>query len=313
MKYSFIVPIYNDGFMASDFSDEFERVFKFFLGKEKISENVELIFVNDGSSDGSINHLLNLIRRHNFVKIIDLSRNFGQHIALSCGYKHANGDLVGMLNVDMQDPPSEIPILINYLIEGKFDIVFGLVEKRKASFANRMTSHFFNVLLNYLTQSNTPLNVATIRIMNRKFVNAYNQLEEKTRYLPGLENWLGFKHGYVEVKHQDRKIGKSSYNFSKRLKMAIESIISFSDYPLVITVKLGICIAIIGFILVILLLISKLFFVDYQKGYISIISIIIFLGGLQISVIGFASLYIGRILKESQGRPLYVINEKYNF
>jgi dolichol-phosphate mannosyltransferase len=313
MQYSLIVPIYNDGDLAAEFSKTFEIVFQNFLNTRDISESTELIFVNDGSSNNSIDYLTRLTEEFRFVKVIDLSRNFGQHIALSCGYRYAKGEYVGMLNVDMQDPPSEIPNLIQFLIEGKFDIVFGLVEKRNTSIINRLTSKTFNIVLNYLTKSNTPLNVATIRVMNRKFVNAYNQLHEKSRYLPGLENWLGFKHGFLSINHQVRMKGRSSYTFKKRLMMAVESIISFSDYPLLIIVKLGISIALTGFLLIVYLLISSLYFMEYQKGYISLISIIIFLGGTQISVIGFASLYIGRILREAQGRPLYVVNEKYNF
>ncbi|HXD94868.1 MAG TPA: glycosyltransferase family 2 protein [Bacteroidia bacterium] len=313
MLYSFIVPIYNDGFLAEAFSVEYEKVFKIFIGKESIEEDVELIFVNDGSSNDSIDYLVKLSKEKKFIKIIDLSRNFGQHIALSCGYKNASGKCVGMLNVDMQEPPSEIPKLLKFMSEKNFDIVYGLSEQRKTSLGNRITSKSFAFVLNFLTKSNMPLNVTTLRIMNRKFVDTYNSLTEKSRYIPGLETWIGFKHGYLPIVHKEREIGKSSYNFKKRLLMAIDSIISFSDYPLRLIAGLGSLIAILGFLMTIFLMISKFFFIDYQAGYTSTISLITFLGGVQIMVIGFASLYIGRILKEVQNRPLYIINERYNF
>jgi dolichol-phosphate mannosyltransferase len=149
--------------------------------------------------------------------------------------------------------------------------------------------------------------------MNRKFTDAYNSLSEKTRYLPGLESWLGFSHGYLPIKHTERAVGKSSYNFKKRLNMAVESILSFSDYPLRLITSFGFIISVIGFLLTIILLFVKLFFIDFQPGFATTISLITFFAGIQILVIGVASLYIGRILKEVQNRPLFVIKDKYNF
>jgi dolichol-phosphate mannosyltransferase len=313
MLYSFVVPIYNDGYLVQSFCEEFEKTFQYYVKNESIENDVELIFVNDGSKNNSIDFLIKLTERNKFVKVIDLSRNFGQHIALSCGYQNAKGQYVGMLNVDMQEPPSEIPKLLNFIKEENIDIVYGLSDERKTSFVNRVTSKSFAFVLNYLTNSQMPLNVTTLRIMNRKFVDAYNSLSEKSRYIPGLETWLGFKHGYLPIIHKEREIGKSSYNFRKRLKMAIESVISFSDYPLRLIVGFGCIVAFIGFLLTVFLVISKLFFANMQAGYTSTISLITFIGGIQIMVIGFASLYIGRILKEVQNRPLYIINEKFNF
>jgi glycosyltransferase involved in cell wall biosynthesis len=313
MQFSFIVPIYNDGYLVESFCKEFEAVFQNHIENKNIENDVELIFVNDGSKNDSLNDLIWASNNFSFVKVIDLSRNFGQHIALSCGYQNAKGEYVGMLNVDQQEPPSQLPILISYLINNKLDIVFGTFEERKTSFINRTTSKIFSNILNYLTQSKTPNNVTTARVMNRKFVNAYNQLSEKSRYLPGLEIWLGFKHGFTPIIHTERKQGKSSYNFKKRIVMAIDAILSFSDFPLRLIVGLGSLVAIVGFMLTIFLMISKLFLADYQPGYTTTVSLITFLGGIQIMVIGFASLYIGRILKEVQNRPLYIINETYNF
>jgi glycosyltransferase involved in cell wall biosynthesis len=312
--YSIIVPIYNDGYLAEDFCTEFRRVFMSYLGREAIESEVELIFVNDGSTNDSINILEDLCKRFPFCKVIDLSRNFGQHIALSCGYKHSSGQYTGMLNADMQDPPDQLPVLIDFLKSNRdYDIVFGLRNVRYSSWRDKITSYLFNLTLNKLTGNNTPSNVATIRVMSRRFVDAYNQLTEKSRYLPGLESWLGFRHGYVPTVHQERKKGRSSYNFRRRMRLAFDSIISFSDLPLKLIALFGIGISIIGFGLIFFLLISKLFFVNYQPGYTSTVSIIVFVGGIQIMVTGLAAIYIGRILKEVQNRPLYVVKEKINF
>ena len=313
MKYSIVVPIYNDGYLAEAFCTEFEKEFQSYLGFDSIEEEVELIFVNDGSNNDSIDDLINLSKKKKFVKVIDFSRNFGQHIALSCGYQNAKGQFVGMLNVDMQEPPSEIPKLLDFIKEGSFDIVYGLSDYRKTTFLNRITSKSFTFFLNWLTNSKMPLNVTTLRVMNRKFVDAYNSLTEKSRYIPGLETWIGFKHGYLPVVHKEREVGVSTYNFSKRLKMAIDSIISFSDYPLRLIIGFGFIVALLGFLLIIILIFSKIFYTNYQAGFTTNVSLITFLGGIQIMVIGFASLYIGRILREVQNRPLFIINEKYNF
>jgi dolichol-phosphate mannosyltransferase len=311
-KYSFIVPIYNDSYLAEEFCEEFLKVFRIHLGIQDIEGETELIFVNDGSRDRSAEVLEQLSSRFPFVRVINLSRNFGQHVALSCGYQHATGEYVGMLNVDMQEHPNQIPVLLHYIENNDCDIVFGLRTERRGSWVDHLSSRMFGVVLNRLTGYEVPLNVATLRVMNRRFVNAYNSLAESSRYLPGLESWLGFKRGYVEVTHQERRRGKSSYNFSRRLTMAAEAIISFSDLPLRITVLFGFIIVVLSFLLAFSLAIQRLFFANVQLGYTSTVCVIVFLAGIQLSVTGLASLYIGRILREVQHRPLYVIRNSVN-
>ena len=313
VRYSFVVPIYEDGDEAIGFCEEFERVFRGRLGVNDIAEAVELIFVDDGSANDSAVHLQHACDRFAFVRAISLSRNFGQHVALSCGYVHARGDYVGSINVDMQDPPSELPRLLDRIELGDVDIVIGLRRERRDAFFTRMTSLLFHFVLAKLTGYSIPLNMATVRVMNRQFVDAYNSLTEKSRFLPGLEGWLGFSRGYVEIDHAHRKVGKSSYNFRKRFLMALDSIISFSDLPLRMVVLAGSCIAFVGLMLTVALVIQKLFFVNLQPGYTSTVAIIVFFGGVQILVVGLASLYVGRILKEVQNRPLYVVRKRMNF
>jgi dolichol-phosphate mannosyltransferase len=299
--------------MSGSFCREFEQVMRAYVGTDDISQVVELIFVNDGSPNESLAQLRKTSDRFSFVRVIGLSRNFGQHIALSAGYQHARGQFVGSLNVDMQDPPNQIPLLLDRIERGDVDIVIGLRRDRKDSLSTRLTSHVFHYVLGKLTGYPIPLNMATIRIMNRRFVNAYNSLREKSRFLPGLEGWLGFERGYVEIEHEERTVGSSTYNFRKRFLMALDSIISFSDLPLRIVVLAGSAIAVLGLGLGALLVVQKLFFVNLQPGYTSTVSIVVFFGGMQILVVGLASLYIGRILKEVQNRPLYVVQEFIGF
>jgi dolichol-phosphate mannosyltransferase len=312
VKYSFIVPIFNDGYLAADFCESYLAAFQGYLHSDQIEHACELIFVDDGSEDGSADTLTELASRYAFVKVISLSRNFGQHIALSCGYRHARGSYVGMINVDGQEPADQIPVVLEHIERGGCDIVFGLRTRRAGSLSERFTSRAFGLVLNKLTGYAVPLNVATIRVMNRRFVDAYNRLSESSRYLPGLESWLGFRRGYVPVTHTARLRGKSSYDFSRRLSMAADAVISFSDLPLRMTALLGFAIVALSFVLASILTIQKLFFIRIQLGYTSTVCLILFLGGTQLSVVGMASLYIGRILREVQRRPLYVIRDAVN-
>ena len=309
---SFVVPIYRDAYLAEEFCQEYLKVFQQHLNAADITPQVELIFVNDGSGDDSAETLAKLPTQFPFVRVINFSRNFGQHIALSCGYRHARGQFVGMLNVDMQEHPDQIPLLIRQIETSTCDIVFGVRRKRAGSTADNLSSRMFGIVLNKLTGYDMPLNIATLRLMNRRFVDAYNSLSESSRYLPGLESWLGFNRGYVEVTHQERRRGQSSYNFKRRLMMAADAIISFSDLPLKITVLLGFAVVAVSFLLALSLVVQKVFFVNVQLGFTSTVCVIIFLGGVQLSVIGLASLYIGRILREVQHRPLYVIRDTVN-
>jgi glycosyltransferase involved in cell wall biosynthesis len=313
LQYSFVVPIYNDGKLADSFCQEFQKVFQAYLKTQDIGTAVELIFVDDGSLNDSYEDLKNIVQKYKFTRAIRLSRNFGQHIALSCGYRNSMGQYVGMLNVDMEDPPYEIPNLIERLKQGNCDIVHGLRKKPAGPLSNRITSNIFHILLNFLTGHQVPLNVSTLRVMNRKFADSLNAFNENSRYLPGLELWLGFSHAYIPIEHQARKQGKSSYNFFSRFKMAFESVISFSDLPLRLVASFGFIVSTVGFVLTGYIILSKLFFIDFRPGYTSTVSIIVFLGGVQIFVIGLGSLYIGRILKEVQSRPLYVVRDSSNF
>lgn len=311
MKYSFVVPIYNDGALARDFCAEMKKTFVEYLGKPDLAADVEVIFVDDGSANDSVALVKKACDEFPFAKLVALSRNFGQHIAISAGFKHARGDVVGMMNVDQEDPPSQLPLLLDALAAGDEDIVGGLYEKRDVPFFTRITSHLFHVFLNRLTGYEQPTNASTVRVLRRRALDLYNSLSERSRYIPGLEGWLGFRYKRIPVVHQPRRAGRSSYNFRRRLRMAIASIISFSDFPLRLAVKFGLLVAAAGVLLVVVMVLDKLFFRDVLPGYVSTIATIIFLAGVQIMVTGVASLYVGRVLAEVQRRPLFVVRETY--
>ena len=301
---SIVTPIYKDHYLVANFVSEIKKIDSLIIG--------EIIFVLDGGEEDEL-FFEKFSENEPLVKCVYFSRNFGQHIAISAGYEKATGDLICLLNVDQQDSPSDFPKVVEQMLLQKLDIVYGLRDHRKDGWFKSVSSKGFNWLMNKLTGDNIPLNVTTLRVMSRKFIEHYNLLNEKSRYLPGLENWLGFKKGYVSIAHNERTEGKSSYTFSKRINLAINSIISFSDLPLKWTAYMGIIMSFLGFISLLVLMVLKLYLIDFKPGYISTIALILFIGGIQVMVIGLASLYIGRILKEVQARPLYIIKKKINF
>lgn len=311
MKYSFVVPIYNDGALARAFCVEMAKTFRGYLGHDDLARDLEVIFVDDGSANDSPALVKAVCDEFAFARLVQLSRNFGQHIAVSAGYRAASGDYVGMINVDQEDPPSQLPLLLDAIRKGEVDIVGGRHQGRPVSLVNRATSLLFVTTMNRLTGYDTPINATTMRVMTRRAVDLYNSLTEKSRYIPGLEGWLGMRYGWVSTRQQPRQTGKSSYNFRRRLRMAYSSIISFSDFPLRLAVKFGMLVAAAGVLLGVLLIIQKLTTASVLLGYTSTFVMIVFLGGVQIAVTGVASLYIGRILAEVQHRPLFVVRETY--
>lgn len=203
------------------------------------------------------------------------------------------------------------PDLLDALKQGDHDIAGGQHDGRRVRVTTRMTSYLFVMVMNRLTGYNNPVNATTVRIMTRRAVDVYNSLSERSRYMPGLEGWLGLKYVRVPIQAQRRKAGKSTYNFRRRLRMAYSSVISFSDFPLRMAVKFGMLVAGVGMLLAAGLLLQKFFGASILPGYTSTFVLIVFLGGVQIAVTGVASLYIGRILAEVQQRPLFVVREMY--
>jgi glycosyltransferase involved in cell wall biosynthesis len=311
MLYSFVVPIYNDGALARDFCVEMAKVFRRYLGHDDLARELEVIFVDDGSPNDSPQVLKQVCDEFTFAKCVLLSRNFGQHIATSAGYRAAQGEYVGTLNVDMEEPPRFLPDLLDALKQGDYDIAGGSHRGRPVGFTTRLTSYLFVLVMNRLTGMQTPANATTMRIMTRRATDMYNSLTEKSRYIPGIEGWLGLRYVRVPIEQQPRQAGKSSYNFRRRLRMAYKSVISFSDFPLRLAVKVGMLVAAVGMLLAFGLVLQKWFGPSLLPGYTSTFVAIVFLGGVQIAVTGVASLYIGRILAEVQQRPLYVVRETY--
>ena len=310
-EYSIVITIYRDGYLAEACCAELERVFRGLLGRDDVSSGLEVIFVNDGSPDDSLAQLLEVQRGHAFVRVIELSRNFGQHRAIACGFHAARGRYVLRMNVDMQDPPSEIPKLVAEMACGEYDLVVGCYAVRNSPLANKVTAFLYFELYRLLTGLEVPQNSSPLRIMNRAFIDAYNGLTEKSRFPQGLDQWLGFRHRYVEIEHRQRADGKSSYNFRSRLNLAVNGLLYFSDRPLKLVTLFGTCVALVGVALGLFIVGAKIAGQDFLPGYASLAAIGLLGFGMQVGCIGLLGLYVGKIFDEVQGRPLYVIRKEF--
>lgn len=308
---SVIVPIYNDGYMAAPFCEQINIVMKEYLRCESLQGKIEVIFVNDGSRDNSLEKLLSLKNEYPFVRIINLSRNFGQHHAIACGYTNSRGKTVVRINVDMQDHPTNIPMFFEELKKRQCDLVIGQYRKRKSPWFSRLTSHLYFKLFRQLTDIKMPRHTSALRVMSRRYIENYKKLKEHGRFPQGLDLWLGFKCNYVDIDHCRRSDKRSSYTFFSRLNLAIDGLLYFTDKPLKLITYTGFILAFLGFGSAIFIVIEKLFGVVTIPGYASIMSLGLFAFGIQLTITGIVGLYTAKIFTEVKGRPLYIIEEEY--
>ena len=312
MQYSVVVPIFKDGYLCEAFCAELESVMSSYAAPVPVNEAVEVIFVNDGSPDDSLDTLLQLRDRYDFVRVIDLSRNFGQHIAIACGMREARGEIVLRMNVDMQDPPAEIPKLLDVMKAGDFDLVVGQYSERRSPLVTKVMAWLYYAIFRFLTGFETRQNTSPLRAMSRRFVDAYNRLTEKSRFPQGLDPWLGFRQNYVEIEHRERLDNRSSYGFWSRLRLGVNGILYFSERPLQLVVIVGFFLAAIGLMLGAYIIFDKLTGYDYVPGYASLASLGLIALGLQLGCTGLVGVYVAKIFSEVQNRPLYLIRKSFD-
>lgn len=311
IEISVVVPIYNDGRLAPAFCAEIERVFGGFLNTGRIDDVVEVIFVNDGSQNDSITILMELARQHAFVRVVDLSRNFGQHIAIACGLREASGEIVFRMNVDMQDRPTDMPRFIETMRKDASDLVIGIYSVRESPWITRVTAKLYFWLFQFLTGFPSTQNTSPLRAMSRRFVDAYNLLTERSRFPQGLDHWLGFEQQYIPIEHHARADGRSSYNFWSRLGLGLEGLLYFSNRPLTLIASLGFFLSVAGLLLGFYVIVVQLFWGDFLPGFAALSAIGLIAFGIQLGSIGVVGLYVARIFAEAQNRPLYLVKRRY--
>lgn len=270
-------------------------------------DDCEFVFVNDGSTDGTLSVMLELASLHGGVRIINLSRNFGKEAALSAAIDYASGDAVIPIDADLQDPPELIPDMIAKWKEG-YDVVLARRTDRKSdSFLKRWTAGCFYRLHNRISHPPIPENVGDFRLMSRRVVDVLKLLPERQRFMKGLFAWVGFKTAVIGYARAERSAGKSSFNFFRLWKLAVEGITSFSALPLIIWSYLGGIISLAAFLYAAYVALRTIMYGVTVPGYASTLCLMLFLGGLQLLGIGIIGEYLSRTYMEAKGRPLYVV------
>ncbi|MBC8147071.1 MAG: glycosyltransferase family 2 protein [Bacteroidetes bacterium] len=302
---SVVSPVYQ----AENIVDEL--VLRIIESVSKITPDFEIILVEDGGSDNSWQKIEENCKKDKRVKGIKLSRNFGQQFAISAGLNYAFGEWIVVMDCDLQDRPDEISNLYSKANEG-WDIVFARRIERKDSFFKRFSSIVFHLIFDYLSGLKTDIKIANFGIYNTKVISEYNKLKEVARSFNSLVNFLGFRTSYIDVKHAERFEGSTSYSLRKLLKLSSDVILSNSNKPLKMTVKLGFFISTLSFILALYNVIARLFGVIKLEGFTTTIFSIWFVGGLILFVLGIVGLYIGKIFDQVKERQLFIVSREIN-
>lgn len=277
-----------------------------------ITDDYEIIFVNDASPDESWAGITRICAQDKKVKGINLSRNFGQHYAISAGLSKVSGEWTVVMDCDLQDRPEEIPNLYAKTREG-FDIVYARRVARKDKFMKRLSSTIFHLVLDYFAGTKSDKTISNFGIYKNTVILEFNRMPEKARSFKSLINYLGFKKTAIEVEHAERVVGGSTYNISKLLKLSFDIIISNSNKPLRMATTTGFIMAFVSFLLAIYNLLAKLVGIIEVPGYTTTVFSIWFVGGLILFVLGILGLYIGKIFDQVKDRPIFVIKESLNF
>ncbi|RYE19595.1 MAG: glycosyltransferase, partial [Sphingobacteriales bacterium] len=300
---SVIVPIYNEEKNIINLYNRVTDVLR------QLGQPFELVFINDGSRDNSIEIIKGLAETDASIKYINFSRNFGHQIAVSAGLDHTRGQMVVIIDADLQDPPELIIDLYNKMQQG-YDVVYARRRKREGeSFMKLLTAKAFYRILSNITSVDIPVDTGDFRIMSNKIVQVLRQMPERNKYLRGQISWAGFKQTFIEYDRAERAEGETGYTYRKMLRFALDGITSFSDFPLKLASVLGFLVSGIAFFVMIYALYSKFVLEDTVEGWTSLIISVLFLGGIQLLTIGIIGEYIGRISHNVRNRPLYIVSD----
>ena len=302
---SIIAPCYNEEDTIEPFLRRIEEILT------QINEPYEIVFINDGSKDNTLNVLLNAKQNFKNIRIINFSRNFGKEAALTAGLDKARGEAAIPIDVDLQDPPELIKELVARWREG-YDVVLAKrADRTSDSFAKRVSADLFYKLNGKISNVDIPNNVGDFRLMSKRVVEALKQLPENQRFMKGLFAWVGFKTVAIEYVREKREAGQSSFNGWKLWNFALDGITSFSTLPLRIWLYIGALVSFLSFLYGSFIILKTLIFGVDLPGYASLAVIMLFLGGIQLIGIGILGEYIGRIYSESKCRPSYIIEGEY--
>ncbi|WP_298548064.1 glycosyltransferase family 2 protein [uncultured Aquimarina sp.] len=305
MKISVVSPVYLGQKMVNELVNRIDESLSL------ICDTYEIILIEDGSPDESWDAIEQICKTNKNVKGVQLSRNFGQHYAITAGLACVTGEWVVVMDCDLQDKPEEIPNLFQKGLEG-FDIVYAKREIRQDGFLKKISSKIFYKIFGYLTDSKQDSSIANFGIYHQKVIQSILSMKDHVRFFPTMVQWVGFRSTKIKVSHGWREEGKSSYSWRKLINLAFDNIISFSDKPLRLTIRLGLTIAFISFLSGIFYL-YKYFNGEIKVlGFASIVISIWFLSGLIIFILGIIGTYLGKTFDKVKERPTYIISKKLN-
>lgn len=305
-KVSILVPCYNEEASLSLLYSELKKI----IDQEK-KYVWEILFVNDGSKDNTINIIKEFRENDSTISYVDLSRNFGKENAMLAGFDYATGDCVIIMDADLQDPPSLIPDMLKFWEEGYDDVYAKRRSRCKESWVRKQLSMLFYSILQKSTRFEVLKNVGDFRLLDRCCIEALKKLRESERYTKGMFCWIGYKKKEIIFDRCDRVAGKSNWNLFSLFNLAIEGITSFTTTPLRFASIFGFIIAFLAFVLMIYYFVKTLIWGDVIQGFPTLVTIILFLGGIQLLSIGIMGEYLGRIFNETKNRPVYIAKE-YN-
>jgi len=309
MILSVIIPCYNEEAVILETYKRLKNV----LTAEQFL--YELLFINDGSKDKTLSLLKTIAETDQTVKILNFSRNFGHQCAVTAGINHCSGDMAVIIDADLQDPPEVIPEMLRLMLAQQADVVYGVRKKREGeNWFKLFTAKMFYRMLNKLSDVKFPVDTGDFRLVNRKIIDQFNNLEEKNKYIRGLISWMGFKQLPFYYEREARFAGETKYPFKKMLQFAMIGLFYFSKKPLNIATSLGFFSVFLGLLYVLWVLISIVFSLGHTvSGWTSTIVLIVFFGGVQLLTIGILGKYIGNLFDEAKNRPEYIIEDKVNF
>ncbi|THE11344.1 glycosyltransferase [Bacillus timonensis] len=298
-----LIPAYN----------EEEVLHQLYQRLNTVADNVkkysfEFLFVNDGSKDNTLNILKELRKHDRRISYVDLSRNFGKEIAMIAGFDYATGDAVVIIDADLQDPPELIPEMIYYWEQGYDDIYAKRRNRAGETWLKKWTANKFYGILQKTTKIEIQENTGDFRLLDRRCVNALREMRESQRYTKGMFSWIGFNKKEILFDRDPRAAGESKWNYFKLFDLAIEGLTSFTTAPLRISAFFGFTISFAAFIYMMWIIIKTLMWDEPVSGYPSLMTVILFLGGIQLLSLGVIGEYLGRIFNETKNRPLYYVN-----
>lgn len=304
---SVVVPMYNEEEVVRETYKRLKAVM------DSSGVSYEIIFVNDGSRDKTVQIIETLCQADEQLKLVDFSRNFGHQIAITAGMDYSVGDCVVVIDGDLQDPPEVILQMLERWREG-YEVVYGQrIERKGDTFFKKATAAVFYRFLAHMTEVQIPVDTGDFRLIDRKVCDSLKRINEKNRYIRGLISWLGFKQIGVEFVREDRFAGVTKYPLRKMLKFAADAITSFSFKPLKLATYLGFLISMASFVYLAVILIQKLFFPETViQGWASTLAVNLFFNGIVLLMLGIIGAYIGRIFDETRNRPLYIVRDLKN-